>query len=235
MASPTSRTHKSRAENRAEIETAIRRLGREHLSRHGAAGLSLRAIARELGMVSSAVYRYVPSRDDLLTVLVVEAYTDLADAAEAAADAVEPTDHRGRIRACALAMRDWAVSDPARWALLYGSPVPGYAAPAEQTVGPGTRLSGRLLRELDAADLSTRIDQAQTSTLRADLAAIRDEFGVHLSDAAIVAGTTLWATIIGAISLEAFGQYGADTFGDPRAVFDDQLTIGLRTVFAETR
>ena len=64
------------------MEQHIRALGRSHLRTHGAAGLSLRAIARELGVVSSAVYRYVPSRDDLLTMLLVEGYADLADAAE---------------------------------------------------------------------------------------------------------------------------------------------------------
>lgn len=141
----------SRADNRAHMETAIRRLGREHLSTHGAAGLSLRAIARELGVVSSAVYRYVPSRDDLLTMLLVEGYTDLADTVDAAVDDVPDDDPRGRIRACAVTLRAWAVADPARWALLYGSPVPGYAAPPEQTALPGTRVVARLLLELSLA------------------------------------------------------------------------------------
>ena len=59
---------------------SIVELGRRQLVDHGAAGLSLRAIARDLGMVSSAVYRYVSSRDELLTLLLVDAYSDLADA-----------------------------------------------------------------------------------------------------------------------------------------------------------
>ena len=63
-----------RARNRAAIEGEILRVGREHLASHGAAGLSLRAVARDLGMASSAVYRYVASRDELLTRLIVTAY-----------------------------------------------------------------------------------------------------------------------------------------------------------------
>ncbi|PRC48129.1 TetR family transcriptional regulator, partial [Mycobacterium sp. ITM-2017-0098] len=76
-----------RQETRDRIERQIIDLGRTHLVTHGAAGLSLRAIARELGMVSSAVYRYVGSRDELLTLLLVDAYTELAEAVERARDA----------------------------------------------------------------------------------------------------------------------------------------------------
>ena len=74
-----------RQESREKIEAQIIELGRRHLVTEGAAGLSLRAIARDLGMVSSAVYRYVASRDDLLTLLLVDAYSELADAVDRAA------------------------------------------------------------------------------------------------------------------------------------------------------
>ena len=139
----TRRSRGSRAANREAMEQHIRALGRSHLRTHGAAGLSLRAIARELGVVSSAVYRYVPSRDDLLTMLLVEGYADLADAVDTAVAQAGGDDPEARLLAAATTVRRWAVDDPARWALLYGSPVPGYAAPAEQTVVPGTRSSPR--------------------------------------------------------------------------------------------
>ena len=76
-----------RQESRNRIEGQIIELGRRHLMTEGAAGLSLRAIARDLGMVSSAVYRYVSSRDDLLTLLLVDAYSELADAVDRAREA----------------------------------------------------------------------------------------------------------------------------------------------------
>src|ERR1700689_2009554 len=129
----------NRRDSRERIETQIIELGRRHLVEHGATGLSLRAIARHPGMVSWAVYRYVSSRDELLTLLLVDAYSDLADTVDRARDAV-PDVWSDDVIAIAQAVRGWAVAHPARWALLYGSPVPGYHAPAERTVGPGTRV-----------------------------------------------------------------------------------------------
>jgi AcrR family transcriptional regulator len=132
-----------RQDTRDRIERQIIELGRRHLVTEGATGLSLRAIARDLGMVSSAVYRYVASRDELLTLLLVDAYSELADAVDRARDAAG--DHwRDQLLAIARAARQWAVDQPSSWALLYGSPVPGYHAPREQTVAPGTRVVGAL-------------------------------------------------------------------------------------------
>ena len=133
-----------RQDSRDRIEAQIVELGRRHLVTEGAAGLSLRAIARDLGMVSSAVYRYVASRDDLLTLLLVDAYSELADAVDARPRRGRP-DWRARDRGDrARAPAPGPSPNPASWALLYGSPVPGYHAPAERTVGPGTRVVGAL-------------------------------------------------------------------------------------------
>lgn len=220
-----------RAENRATMTGEILRLGRAHLSTHGAAGLSLRAIAREMGVASSAVYRYVPSRDDLLTLLLVDGYTDLADRVDEEMKAVD--DPRERLTRGALAMRRWAADDPARWALLYGSPVPGYAAPAEVTVAPGTRVVGALLAAVadgQARGLLHEDLPAPDDGVADALAGVADELGVELSTAAVHAATVLWATIIGAISLEVFGQYG-DSFTRPEVLFVGQVALVLDALF----
>src|SRR6476661_3175200 len=104
-----------RQESRDRIEGQIIELGRRHLVTEGAAGLSLRAIARDLGMVSSAVYRYVASRDELLTLLLVDAYSELADAVDQARGT--GVSWREQVGAIARAARDWAVENPASWAL----------------------------------------------------------------------------------------------------------------------
>ncbi|KAF0970506.1 TetR/AcrR family transcriptional regulator [Gordonia sp. YY1] len=229
-------TGRSRAENRAMMTDEIRRLGREHLATHGAAGLSLRAIAREMGVVSSAVYRYVPSRDDLLTMLLVEAYNDVGDAIDAAVETVDPTRRRERLLAAAEAARDWALADPARWALLYGSPVPGYTAPGDQTIEPGTRIPALLLRECAAAYSEGLIrDDLPTPAIEVtdDMAAIRDEFGIDTPVRVLAASTTLWAVLVGAISLETFGQYGKDTFAHPAELFRSQIELTLSMLFAD--
>ncbi|MEH3128892.1 MAG: TetR/AcrR family transcriptional regulator [Mycolicibacterium neoaurum] len=214
-----------RQEARDRIEAQIVQVGRRHLVTDGAAGLSLRAIARELGMVSSAVYRYVASRDDLLTLLLVDAYDDLADAVDAAA---RTGGWDRRLVALGRAARAWALDQPARWALLYGSPVPGYHAPPELTVGPGTRVVATFLSIVADGVRSGAVgnpDDSMGEPLSSDFDAIRAEFGFPGGDRLMLACLSAWATVIGAISLEVFGQYGADTLSDPGAVFDAQLTM----------
>src|SRR5690349_16296680 len=99
----------TRAENRVEQTRAIQQTGRRHLAEVGPAALSLRAIAREVGMVSSAVYRYFPSRDDLLTALIIESYDELGGSVEAADAAVADRDDlAARFLAVCHAIHDWA-------------------------------------------------------------------------------------------------------------------------------
>ena len=143
------RTPRERA--RAQTVADIVELGRKHLAEHGAAALSLRAVARDLGVVSSAVYRYVGSRDELLTLLLVDAYNELGDVVDAAVGSLPAEDFKGRFAALARAVRSWALREPARYGLLFGSPVPGYQAPAERTTAPGTRVVSSLVQILDGA------------------------------------------------------------------------------------
>ena len=215
-----------RQETREKIETQIIELGRRHLVTDGAAGLSLRAIARDLGMVSSAVYRYVSSRDDLLTLLLVDAYSELADAVDRAG--ATAGSWRDRLLAMAHAARGWAIDQPARWALLYGSPVPGYHAPREHTVGPGTRVVGALFGAIGAGIASGDIPQSNAAAaqpLSSDFDRLREEFEFTGDDSSVAKCFLLWAGLVGAISLEVFGQYGADTLTEPGAVFDTQVRL----------
>lgn len=217
-----------RQESRDRIERQIVELGRSQLATTGAAALSVRAIARELGMVSSAVYRYVASRDELLTLLLVDAYSELADDVDEARTAHCRETWRTQLMAMARAVRRWAIDQPARWALLYGSPVPGYHAPAELTIGPGTRVVGALFDVMAAGLASGEVptDELQvTASMAADFDAIRAEFAFSGNDAAVAKCFLLWAALVGAISLEVFGQYGADTLSDPDALFELQLQL----------
>ncbi|MFI5508144.1 TetR/AcrR family transcriptional regulator [Mycobacterium sp. NPDC051804] len=217
-----------RQDARDRIESQIIELGRRHLVAEGAAALSLRAIARDLGMVSSAVYRYVASRDELLTLLLVDAYSELADAVDDAAAAAK--SWRDRLSAMAQAARRWAVDHPERWALLYGSPVPGYRAPAERTVGPGTRVVGALFDAVAAGLAIGEISKTEITVaqpLSSDFERVREEFSFPGDDSAVAKCFLLWAGLIGAISLEVFGQYGPDTLTDPADAFDLQVELLL--------
>jgi AcrR family transcriptional regulator len=149
MTNTRSAGQNARERARAQITREIKEEARRQLAAEGAQRLSLRAVARELGMVSSALYRYFPSRDDLLTALIIDAYDSLGAGAEAAAAARPADDPRRRWRACCQAIRAWAIDHPHEYALIYGSPVPGYQAPQE-TIASAARVAvvfGGLLAE----------------------------------------------------------------------------------------
>lgn len=183
-------------------------------------------------MVSSAVYRYVGSRDELLTLLLVDAYSDLADHVKRARDNTASDSWSDDVLAITHAVREWAVAHPAGWALLYGSPVPGYHAPAERTVGVGTRVVADLFDALAAGITTGEImltSDAAPQPMSSDFERIRHDFGFPGDDRVMAKCFLLWAGVLGAISLEVFGQYGANTLTDPRSVFDTQvrLLIGM--------
>ncbi|CAJ1504807.1 TetR/AcrR family transcriptional regulator [[Mycobacterium] kokjensenii] len=216
-----------RQESRARIEAQIIEVGRRHLRTDGAAGLSLRAVARDVGLVSSAVYRYVADRDELLTLLLVDAYSRLADVVDAART---PAAWDADIRAIAHAVRDWALGEPAGWALLYGSPVPGYHAPPERTVAPGTRVVGALFDAVAAGIEAGAVPASNAGVaqpLADDFGRVRAEFGFTGDDVVVAKCFLFWSGLVGAVSLEVFGGYGADTLTVPRALFDVQLDLLL--------
>jgi AcrR family transcriptional regulator len=215
---------------RAQTLEDITRIGRRHLATEGAAALSVRAVARDLGVVSSAIYRYVRSRDDLLTLLVVDGYDELGDAVDRAVAKVPTDDYRGRFLAIGRAVRAWARREPATYALLFGSPVPGYEAPAERTVGPGTRVIAALMRLWDEANGAgaVKTDQAPpvvSDKLAADAQRARAEFGSTIPDDLLLRGTVSWAALFGCVSFEVFGQYGPDTFTAMDELFERQLEL----------
>lgn len=229
---------------RARLQTMadIVRIGRVHLATEGAAALSLRAVARDLGVVSSAVYRYVKNRDELLTLLVIDGYTGLGDAVDTAVEKVPAGDFPAQFRALGRAVRIWAVAEPARYGLLFGSPVPGYQAPAEQTTSPGTRVIGQLVRIIEGAHQSgvllpggggrASASRVADKKLVADFSAIRAELGLTVPDEAMARCILVWAALFGAVNFEVFGQYGPNTFSDPAALFEAHLdSLGLLAGF----
>jgi AcrR family transcriptional regulator len=200
----------SRAENRVEITRTIQATARRHLGEVGPAALSLRAIAREVGMVSSAVYRYFPSRDDLLTALIVETYDELADAVEQADAGVRRrADLAQRFLAVCHAIRDWARANPHEYALLYGSPVPGYVAP-DTTVNSAGRITGAFLGLAQESETAGDVLGAATGAVgpkeRTALDGVRPSFETGVSDERIVRWLMGWTTVFGHISLELFGH-----------------------------
>jgi AcrR family transcriptional regulator len=202
-----SRTARDRA--RLELTEEIKTVGRRHLAEHGASGLSLRAVAREVGMVSSAVYRYFPSRDDLLTALIIDAYDAVGECAEAADEAARNRGVAARWLDVCEAVRSWALANAHEYALIYGSPVPGYAAP-EATIGPASRVAVVLLRVVAEGVASGEVVAGETPAMsrvvRSDLAQLRRTAAPSVPDAVLSRALGVWAQLLGTINLEMFGH-----------------------------
>ncbi|WP_418955647.1 TetR/AcrR family transcriptional regulator [Streptomyces tritici] len=211
----------ARARARVEITAAIKDEARRQLAAEGAAKLSLRAVAREVGMVSSALYRYFPSRDDLLTALIVDAYDAVGEAAETALAAAPPeADHLARWTAVCRAVRAWALAHPHEYALIYGSPVPGYRAP-QDTVGPAARVGLVLIGIVREAYTSDRIALPPLDArLRPEAERIAADIAPDLPPAVAVTLVAVWAQLFGTISFEVFGQFHR-VVEDRDAFFDD--------------
>ena len=219
----------ARERTRAEITRQILDTARRHLATEGASGLSLRAIARELGVSSSGVYRYVASRDELLTRLIVAAYDALGAAAEAQEAAVARADLAGRWSAVCDAVRDWALANPNEYALIYGTPVPGYVAPPT-TIAPAARVSTVVLGILTDAAAGHLTPAVAEDTVppggRKALAPLRSIAGPGVPDALLQRGLMAWAALFGAVSFELFGQLHGivgEQPGDREAFFAESV------------
>jgi AcrR family transcriptional regulator len=214
------RTARERA--RAELTREIKEGARRQLAATGADGISLRAVARELGMASSALYRYYPSRDDLLTALIIDAYDAIGAAAERAIATTSGPSLRRWLAAC-HAIRDWAVARPHEYALIYGSPVPGYRAP-QATVAPAARVplafTGLLGSAVAAGEVVAEPGPraaAQAGTVAPAGEVLRDQAVTLLASLPGPAGTVppdvllrsviAWTQLFGMINFELFGQF----------------------------
>ncbi|MDJ0372680.1 TetR/AcrR family transcriptional regulator [Streptomyces sp. H10-C2] len=218
----------ARERARIEVTAAIKEEARRQLAAEGAARLSLRAVARELGMVSSALYRYFPSRDDLLTALIVDAYDAIgAEAEDALARTAGDPPHARWVTVC-RSVRDWALARPHEYALIYGSPVPGYAAP-QDTVGPAQRVPFALIavvRQAHAAGLlGEPYGSALAAPVRADAARLAAELAPELPVPVIAALVSGWAQLFGLVSFEIFGQFNRVVHA--RGEFFDQAAGAL--------
>ena len=200
-----------REQARAETNQAILRVGRQQLGEVGAAALSLRAVARELGMVSSAIYRYVASRDELLTLLIDDAYNSLGVAVETSVGATPDEPPLERWVSAAVAIRGWALEHRNEYSLLYGSPVPGYAAP-ESTSISGTRASRALISIVADAARAKQLRRRRVASieiplaLRQDFEVLRNEVALDVADAVVLDVLVAWSQLFGLLSFEMFGQ-----------------------------
>ncbi len=204
---PPSRRQRQRDATTEEIKSVARDL----MAREGTSSLNLRAIARQMGMTPSALYRYYPSRDAILTALITDAYESVAEAVEAAI-AAAPIDRTcTAILAGVHTFRWWALDHPQEFGLIYGSPVPGYEAPAEATMPAAMRTNVALLRLLQHAIseglLTLPPEEGVPVSLRACLEGTAElTGGEDLSASGFAVAMQFWVVLLGTLTAEVFGH-----------------------------
>ncbi len=224
----------ARARVREELTLLLADAARRQLAEVGGAALSVRAVAREVGMSSSAVFRYFPSRDALLTRLIVDSYDALGRAAERAETAVHEDTVAERWRAICHGVRDWALAHPHEYALIFGTPIPGYAAPSD-TIGPAGRVPALLMALLGGPDPhgagagtaesaagTTGAAGAMDPVLRASFAPIMGSLPDGVPPDLALRGLMAWTYLFGAVSFEIFGHRLA-VVSDPGTFFDHEV------------
>jgi AcrR family transcriptional regulator len=212
MTSPSrspSRRERIRTATVAEIKALARRL----LVGGGLAAISLRAIARDMGMTAPAIYRYFPSLDALVAELTEDLYDELRETIEAARDSGTADEPVHEIVAMARAFRRWCVSHPAEFGLMFGSPVPGVSSFEEECVGPdhaGARFGAPFLeafaRQWRARPFATPPADVISDRLGPHLAPYRETFGDEVPVEVIYAYLSGWTRLYGLVAMEVFGH-----------------------------
>lgn len=203
----TNRRKKIHTSIREEIKT----IAWKQIAEQGASALSLRAIAREMELTAPALYRYFPDRDALVTALIVDAFTSLGDVLLAAQETEPLPCHAERLFAVGMAYRTWAVTYPQRYQLIFGTPIPGYEAPAEITTPAAARALSVLISVLEDAIRGGKLQFLQENLLEGDLQAQieawRQQVGSTAHPYAHYLALVIWSRVHGLVSLEIGQQY----------------------------
>ncbi|MBI5305327.1 MAG: TetR/AcrR family transcriptional regulator [Chloroflexi bacterium] len=232
---------------KTKIETVTRRalvhqatreeildLARQQIAAAGAPALSLRAIARAMKVTAPALYRYFPNRDELVTELIIAAFRSLADTLQAARDARPENAHAARLFACAVAYRKWALAHPQDYLLIFGTPIPGYVAPAERTLPEAKCGFDVLVDELAAThkqgDLNLPAEYARPpAALQAQLSAWKKNYGYTAPIAAMYVALVCWYRLHGIVSLELDHQL-QPMLGDANEFYRAQVSELLQNI-----
>jgi len=195
-----------------EIKAAAWRL----IAAEGAPALSLRAIARQLHITAPAIYNYFPRRDDLVTQLIIDAFTSFGNAQHAALTSIDPQDHVERLFQLGQAYRQWALNYPERYQLIFGTPIPGYVAPREQVMPAGVRSLSALVGVIETLRLAGKLNAPDFPKITPgfeETIAVWKSFGGQVDDLSLSVAILIWCRVHGLVLLEIGGSlppFGAD-------------------------
>ncbi|NYI07439.1 TetR/AcrR family transcriptional regulator [Allostreptomyces psammosilenae] len=225
-----SRRERLRAETIREIKSHALR----QMAEGGPSAISLRAIARDMGMTAGAIYSYYDTRDDLISTLIGDVYTALADGYEAALASVPADDPAGRVLAVGESFRRWAVGHPEEFRLLYGDPAPGYQAPkGAAAVEAEHRACAVITGLVDAAWPRARHhwtdDDYTWDDFDPDFAAVVRATYPDLPPTGVALAMRVWGRMHGLVSLEVYGHI-APQVRDPAKLYRAELLDLMTTL-----
>ena len=229
---PTRRERQREATYREIMDVA-----QQQIAERGAAALSLRAIARQMGMTAPAIYRYFENRDGLVTALIAQAYHSLADTMEAARDSYPPEALADRFLAIGLAYRDWAVAHPQDYVLILGTAIPGYHAPEEITLPPAMRGFSVVIDLLETAREAGKLnlppEYAELAhELQQMLGEWRREYDIAAPEPVLHLALVVWGQLHGLVSLEIFNQL-QPVGSDPGALYRFEVMAIIKRLLIE--
>ncbi|MEI7844243.1 MAG: TetR/AcrR family transcriptional regulator [Chloroflexota bacterium] len=192
-----------------DLQAAIKETAWQQIAESGASSLSLRSIARALGITAPAIYNYFPRRDDLVTAMIIDAYTSFGDVLIAARDAILTDDRPGRLIAIGIAYRQWALDYPQRYHLIFGTPIPGYVAPMEKVQPFAARALGVLVSVVETLRQAGELNSHGFPKMGAEFEPDFENWKNHVGKVNALSRSVavlIWCQVHGLVSLEIAGS-----------------------------
>lgn len=191
------------------LQEAIKETAWKQIAEVGASALSLRAIARDLKITAPAIYNYFPDRDALVTQLIIDAYTSFGDWQIEARDAISKNENKKRLRAIGIAYRNWAHEFPQRYALIFGTPIPGYKAPLEEVFPSSARSLSALVSVVEDFRLAGKLKIDSFPKVNPEYKISFEMWKTHGGEADVLSlsvAMIIWSRVHGIVSLEIQGN-----------------------------
>jgi AcrR family transcriptional regulator len=216
-------------ERHPDLQSAIKNIAWNQIAVSGAATLSLRAVARELKIAAPSIYNYYPSRDDLVTALIVDAYNSLAESLSGSVENLPAAQFPERLFALGWAYRQWAVTYSQRYLLIFGTPIPNYSAPEEITMPAAELAMVPLIEVIQAIFAAGRLRVERFAPLSPGLESMLMKWkaatgGIHPET--LYLAQIFWSRVHGLVMLEITNQIPS-FFDDPAELFRRELNTIL--------
>lgn len=187
------------------LQEAIKETAWKQIAETGAAALSLRAIARELNITAPAIYNYFADRDALVTALIIDAHISFGNSQLAARDALPEIAHIERLKAIGMSYRQWAITHPQRYQLIFGTPIPGYQVPLMEVLPSAARSLSALVSVIEQLRGANKLQTAGYPNVQPGY---EQQFEMWTSFAgnydilSLAVSMLIWSRVHGLVSLE---------------------------------